>query len=246
MKLCDYSLSDAKKIIAENPQVICCVSAPEIIQNLPLNINEFITQKIAESVSQKTGIYETSPILQGIITQFKPLPVIGTHHRRFSSLISDCVRSLCYSGVKKIFFITSSPIFTQALKDGIKNYQQMLPKDFSYEIICWQNDKCFHEFRVSKHFENLTEYFRSEAAIYLLANELKNIEIPKNLPELPFSNDEFQKWSRRGMDPEKLKKLSPEYRFSSWTNYTPPSKEFSFFSSIADLIASEIIIKRLI
>lgn len=232
MKLSDYSLSGARKIIAENPQVICSVSAPETIQDLPLNINEFITQKIAESVSQKTGIYETAPVLQGIITQFKPLPAIGTHHRRFSSLISDCVRSLCYSGVKKIFFITSSPIFTNALKEGIKNYRQMLPKDFSYKIICWQESKTIKE--ISPYFENLIEYFRSESAIFLLANELKNIEIPKILPELPFSKDEFEKWRRRGMDPEKLKKLTPEYRFSSWTNFTPPPKEFSFFEKLTD------------
>lgn len=238
MKLSDNSLNDAKKIIAENPHIICAVSAPEIIQDLPLNINEFITLKIAESVSQKTGIYETSPILQGIITPFKPLPAIGTHHHRFSSLISDTVRSLCYGGVKKVFFITSSQIFSAALNTGIKNYRQMLPKDFSYEIICWQNSKAVNE--ISPYFENLTEYFRSEAAIFLLANELKSIEVPQSLPKLPFSKDEYEKWRRRGMDPEKLKKLTPEYRFSHWSNFTPPPKSFSFFEKLTDDIVAEI------
>jgi hypothetical protein len=233
MKLSDYSLTEAKKIIAENPQVIIPVSAPEIVQNLPLNISEFITQKIAEKVSLNTGIYETSPVLQGIITQFKPFPVIGTHHRRFSGLISDSVRSLCSAGVKKVFFITSSSIFTNAVKDGISNYRQMLPKDFSYEIIFWQNRKIVSD-EVSQYFENLTEYFRSEAAIFLLANELKNMEIPKTLPELPFSKDEFEKWRKRGTDPEKLKKLTPNFRFSSWTDFTPPPKEYSFFEKLTD------------
>ena len=237
MKLCDYSLSGAEKIIAENPQVISAVCAPEIIQNLPLNINEFLTQKIAESVSQKTGIYETSPILQGIITPFKPLPAIGTHHRRFSALISDSVRSLCAAGVKKIFFIVSSPIFSPALTDGISNFRQMLPKDFSFEVISWQNRKIVSEV-VSAHFENLTEFFRSEAAIFLLANELNKTEIPKNLPELPFSKQDFDKWKKRGMDPEKLRKLSPDFRFSSWTNYTPPPSDFSFFETLTNDISN--------
>jgi hypothetical protein len=78
----------------------------------------------------------------------------------------------------------------------------------------------------------LTQYFRNEAAIFLLANELKGIEIPKNLPELPFSKEEFEKWRKRGMDPEKLRKLTPDFRFSSWTNFTPPPKEFSFFEKL--------------
>ena len=239
MKLCDYSLSDAKKIIAGNPQVICSVCAPEIIQNLPLNISRFLTEKIAESVSQKTGIYETSPILQGIITPFKPFPAIGTHHRRFSSLISDSVRSLCSAGVKKIFFITSSPIFSPAIKSGISNFRQMLPADFSYEIIFWQNRRIVSE-TVSAHFENLTEFFRSEAAIFLLANELKKIEIPQNLPKLSFSKEDFDKWKKRGMDPEKLRKLSPDFRFSFWSNTTPLPPEFSFFEKLTDDISQTI------
>ena len=235
MKLGGYSLTEARKIIAENPRVICSVCAPEIIQNLPLNINEFLTLKIAETVSQKTGIYETAPILQGIITPFKPLPAIGTHHRRFSSLISDCVRSLSSSGVKKVFFITSSPLFSRALENGISNYKRLLPADFSAEIICWQSRKIVNEI-TSSHFENLIEFFRSEAAIFLLANELNKTEIPQSLRELPFSKSDFEKWKKRGMDPEKLCKLSPDFRFSSWTKFTPP--EFSFFEALTNDISN--------
>ena len=224
-------------MLAESKQVICSVSAPEPVQNLPLNICETITNKIAEKVCEKTNIYQTSPILQGIITPFKPIADIGLHKNRFRALISDCVCSLSGAGAKKIFFITSSDIFTQSIQKAIKDYKTKLPSDFSTEIISWQNTDCAQKIP-SEHFENLSQFWRNEAAIFLLANELKGIEIPKSTPNLSFSKDEFEKWKKRGMDPEKLRKLSPNFQFSQWTNFTPPNA--SFFEELCDGIAKRI------
>ncbi|MDR0304081.1 MAG: hypothetical protein LBH98_04830 [Chitinispirillales bacterium] len=240
--LCDYRFDKVKEIIAANPQVICCICANEPIQNLPLNMNEFITNKIAENVSQKTGVFLTAPILQGVITPFKPFALIGAHHRGFCGLISDCVRSLCASGVKKIFFITSSNLFTAYVNEGINKYKRKLPSDFSSEIICWQNVKIVKE-TTENQFENLLEFWRKESAVFMIANELKGIEIPNVLPEPPFSKDDFTKWLKRGMDPEKLKKLSPQFRFSSWTKFTP-SKD-SFFEKVCEEISLKILKSKL-
>lgn len=240
--LCEYSFKETREIISKNPQIICAVSAPEPIQNLSLNINEFITNKIAERVSQESGVFLTSPVLQGIITPFKPIAALGTQHRRFSSLISDCVRFLCVGGVKKVFFITSGDFFSRYIEEGINNYKKKLPGDFSYEIICWQNIKTADE-TIKTQFENPLEFFRKESAIFLLANELKGVEIPKSLPELPFSKDDFIKWKKRGCDPEKLRKLSPNFQFSSWTNFIP--LRYSFFEKICGEISAKILQRKL-
>ena len=240
--LCERSFEEAKEIISKNPQIICAVSAPEPIHNLALNTNEFITEKIAERVSQESGIFLTSPVLQGIITPFKPIAALGTHHRRFSSLISDCVRFLCAGGIKKVFFITSCDFFSRYIDEGINNYKKKLPDDFSHEIICWQNTKTADE-TIKAQFENPIEFFRKESAIFLLANELKGVEIPKFLPKLPFSKDDFVKWKKRGCDPEKLRKLSPNFQFSSWTDFTPP--RYSFFEKICGEISTKILQNKL-
>jgi len=235
--LCDYSNEQAKKILLETQKIICVISAAEPVQNLALNINEFITQKIADKVCEKTKYYQTTPILQGIITPFKPLASTGLHKNRFSSLISDCVCSLSFAGAKKIFFLTSSDLFSSSIIKGIKNYKSKLPSDFSVKIICWQNLKIVEK-TVENQFENLCEYWRKESAIFLLANELKGIEIPNAPPKLRFSKEDFLKWKKRGMDPEKLRKLSPNYQFSFWTKYEPLN--YSFLDKICDEICDEL------
>jgi len=240
--LCERSFEETRKIISKNPQVICAVSAPEPIQNLALNTNEFITNKIAERVSQESDIFLTSPVLQGIITPFTPLAAVGTHHRRFSSLISDCERFLCAGGVKKVFFITSCDFFSRYIDEGINNYKKKLPDDFSHEIICWQNARITDE-TIKAQFENPIEFFRKESAIFLLANELKGVEIPKSLPKLLFSKDDFVKWKKRGCDPERLRKLSPNFQFSSWTNFIP--MQHSFFEKICGEISMDVLRKKL-
>jgi len=233
----DYSFEEATNLLAESKAVICPVSAPEPIQNLPLNICELITKKIAENVSEKTKIYQTSPILQGIITPFKPIADIGLHKNRFRAIISDCVCSLSSAGVKKVFFITSSDIFTSSIQNAVKDYKSKLPSDFRVEIIPWQNTDCAQK-TPNKHFENLSQFGRNEAAIFLLANELKKTEIPLSTPNLTVSKDEFVKWKKRGMDPEKLRKLSPNFQFSQWTNFTMPKT--SFFEELCEEIAKNI------
>jgi hypothetical protein len=240
--LSDFSILEAKNIIAKNPQVICSVSAPEPIQNLPLNINRLITEKISENLAQKLKICLTTPILQGIITPFKPICDIGTQKNRFSALISDSVRSLCAAGIKRVFFLTSSKLFLAPINKAVKDYKSKLPSDFSFEIVFWQDRKIVREIS-EKHFENLLEYWRSEAASFLLANELKGIEIPRKTPKLLFSKDDFIKWDKRGRDPEKLIKLSPNFQFSQWTDFTSPN--FSFFEELSDEILTQIQAKKL-
>ncbi|MCL2844725.1 MAG: hypothetical protein FWE23_04645 [Chitinivibrionia bacterium] len=233
----DFSLTEANNLLAESKRVICPICAPEPVQNLSLNICEIITKKIAEKISEKTGIYQTSPILQGIITPFKPVADIGLHKNRFRAIISDCVCSLSSAGAKKIFFITSSDIFTSSIQKAIKDYKSKLPTDFSAEIIYWQNTDCAQK-KTGEHFENLSQFWRNEAAIFLLANELAGIEIPKSTPNLSFSKEDFVKWKKRGMDPEKLRKLSPNFQFSQWTNFTPMNA--SFFEELCNEITKKI------
>jgi len=235
--LCDYPIEQAKKILLETQKVICAVSGAEPIQNLPLNINEFITQKIAKKVCENTKYYQTTPILQGIITPFKPLPSTGVHKNRFCALISDCACSLSAAGAKKIFFLTSSDLFSALIIKGIKNYESKLPNDFSYKIICWQELKIVKK-TVESQFEDLCEYWRKESAVFMLAKELKEIEVPNASPKLHFSKEDFLKWKKRGMDPEKLRKLSPNFQFSHWTKFTPLN--YSFFDKICDEICDEL------
>jgi hypothetical protein len=77
----------------------------------------------------------------------------------------------------------------------------------------------------------------------MLANELKGIEVPNSLNKLSFSKDDFVKWEKRGRDPEKLRKLSPKFQLSSWTNFTP--LQDSFFKKICDEISQEILRKKI-
>jgi len=238
----DYSMGEASKILAESGMAIFPVSAAQPIQNLPLNICEFITKKIAENVCEKTNIHQTSPVSLATVTPFKPIPDVGLHKNRFRAVISDCVCSLNYAGAKKIFFLSSCDFFSASITKAVNDYKRKLSEGFSYEIISWQSID-FAEKKAAQHFENLNQFWRNEAAVFLLANELKGIDIPVETQKLPFSKEDFEKWKKRGADPEKLRKFSPDFRFSSWTGFSAP--QTSFFEELCVEISKIINEKKL-
>ena len=217
LNISELSQNEIFKHVKNSPLLIIPIASLEPIgDNLPLGITAQIADKIASEVSHSLNVLRAPLLNYAYVTPFKAFcGVVGMRWNSFATTISDLVRSASIWGVKNIIFIDGGVLNGKYIDEGINRYRKMLPNDFRYTVINWQN---IPEVRksVSSIYTGLKEIYRSDAAVIKLHSELNGRDIEDSLKtELPNKNL-FKNWRKRGMDPEQLKKLSPTPLFSRW------------------------------
>lgn len=223
-QIAKMSSSEIAEFIKENPSLIIPIGGLTPIGDLPLEAVSIVVETIANklSIDKKTLIAPT--VNFPYITPFKSFEgVVGVRGNIFSTTVADLVRSAISWGVKKIIFIDGGVTSETLIHNGIKKYKRVLPKDFEYEVVTWQN---LPEVRkaTSSIFTNLREVWRSDAALVKLYSEITESPI-KEIENSPLPQKEpFGRWKKMGFDPKKLRNLTSTPIFSNWSGVDNSAK----------------------
>lgn len=212
----DLSVNQVKAVLTENQTLILPVALMEPLGlDLPLGLVFRINEAIAKAVSEECQTLSAPLIKYGYSTPFKAFSgVLSTRKNSFITEVADIVRSAIGWGVKRIVFLDGSVYLNKEIDEAMRRYKKKFPEDFSYAVISWQSTGPVRKL-IKEGYGNLSELWRSEALYAALAKELYGIEIvPPETKQVDAAL--FKKWSKRGMDPEKLASYAPLCLFSRW------------------------------
>lgn len=211
--------------ISEKPVLIIPVASLEpMAGELPLGTSQKVVSCIADEVASKTKTLVAPLLAYPYATPFKAFPgVTGSRWNSFATTVADLVRSAIGWGVEKVVFLDGGVTAAPHIHTGIKRYRRILPDDFDYTVVSWQNVPALRK-ELPLLFEGLTETWRSDAALAKLYGEITDTPV-RSVEETPFPEKEpFQKWKKRGMDPQKLKNITPLMSFSNWSGVNENEK----------------------
>lgn len=204
---------------------------------LPLGILQECTKKIVNMLELEGGLLAAPIQSYGFITPFKGVSgIVGMRRNSFPTLVTDTLLSAKSWGVTKVVYLVPTDDEATLVKEGIKRYKRKLPKNFKIQTIAWQSLPKTR-LLLQEVFADLEELWRSEALVAALAHEWFEYDLPGARPAVGISQEEFQKWYRRGMDPEQLRKMSSALQFSSWSSVSDGT---SFASVLLDEIQDKI------
>ena len=168
-----------------------------------------------------------APLLSyGYNTPFKAFEgCTGISEHTFINVLIECCNSLLFQGFKRIMIFSTS---TDG-ENGIQEAAARVCKRGEVTFCTLQKNEQFRLFCARKN--NSTELWRNEWGTVALAKSLlpkyRDIQLPTIQHPLP-DKKQFKSWYKRGKDPQKLRKMIPDIRLSS------------FAGSITDADAKEV------
>lgn len=215
----ELTFVEVQQIIKDKPiLIIPLVPMEPYGKNVPLGAINEISATISSKVASESNTLCATSMRYSFATPFKAFSgVLSMRKNTFITAIADVVRSAIGWGVKKVIFLDSSVYLQPSVEVALKRFQKKMPQDFTYEYICWQQIGSVRKI-VKDSFDELEERWRSEALIACLYREICDVEIISEDTKL-VDQSLFQRWKKRGMDPEKLIAYSSGCSLSRWKAY---------------------------
>ncbi len=199
--------------------VIPIASLEPLGEELPLDVFQVITSKIASELSKSDDLIVAPLVSVPYSTPFKGFKgVISLRRTVFMNQLADIVLSASSWGIKKVLFLDGTCYAKSAIDSAMKKYKRKLTQDFTYGIVNWQSDSSIAKV-IKQSATGLQSNWRNEIAATLLYSEITDSPFVKTVEKnTNISIELFEQWRRRGKDPEKLKKYYPNGFLSSWEN----------------------------
>jgi creatinine amidohydrolase/Fe(II)-dependent formamide hydrolase-like protein len=165
----------------------------------------------------------------------------GLRRKTVSNFVTECCKTWFLQGFKRIMILTlcmdGSPGVRMAVSRLNKRQRSVKAADFC----SLQNEDAFREF-CDKRYGG-TELGRSEWGLRALMSYLRPGLFRRNMddriPIVP-SREEYGKWYRRGMDPYKLRKMSPNANLSDFVDTFDAAAGKKLFDIAVELLTDKI------
>lgn len=208
-------------------------------------VNE-VTDFISDRLSQRCGILKAPLLSYSNTTAFRAFGgSIGIKRNIFESLICNLIKDSSSWGIRKIFIFDGSYGTHDLIRQSIAHIEKRRTNKVSVYLFCWQREKEIRSL-ISKYLKG-RELARSEFAIMSLAAYFKPYLIRqlsgKKKKEDTLDENIYEKWLKRGEDPDKFRKLYPKCSTSFIKNEIDPQFGKVLLDSIVDFYGNRIIEK---
>lgn len=199
--------------ISQTPALIIPVGGMEPVGKYgAMGIVNTVTERISIAVSEKCSVL-CSPLLSyGHTTPYQAFGgSVGIKRNILESLISGFIKECSLWGIKYFFIINGTYKTHGLFEDVARRFCKNAKNTIFISIFTWQEDS-----RIRKFIKNYfcgEELGRSEFGLLSMAAFLA----PELVPSMRQSNTScrlpeksvYQRWMKRGKDPEKFRKLFP-------------------------------------
>ncbi len=239
LELGRLSVREVEKIIRETPTAILSVGGPEPVGvNSPLGASSICAQALAARASRELRIPLAPSLPIGYSIMFKSFPgVMALRSSTMATVLSDLCSGFLFQGIRSLIFVDSSDLNEDASNECAKRARQ---RGLAVHYFSWQKHSSVRK-RMSSMCPDMHD--RCESAILSMASfimpDLAFGDEPQKPSHSNMSVKTFQRWRKRGRDPEQFRKYFP----TAWTSGIPVQPDLSYGAELFE-IASGALIKE--